>query len=102
MSSTERQKRLLEEFEQARTSIREFITSRSERERTALSTGATDQWTAGELLTAIRFWMDYMVRAHGIFPTRRDAASSRGLWCRAGGRIGRASRLGLGAARLGL
>ena len=76
MTSTERQKRLLEEFEQARTAIREFITSRSERERTALSTGATDQWSAGELLTAIGFWMDYMVRAHGIFSTRRDAASS--------------------------
>ena len=67
MTSTERQKRLLEEFEQARTAIREFITSRSERERTALPTAVADQWSAGELLTAIGFWMDYMVERMEYF-----------------------------------
>ncbi|MGO8948753.1 MAG: rhodanese-like domain-containing protein [Ktedonobacterales bacterium] len=67
MTSTERQKRLLEEFEQARTAIREFITSRSERERTVLSTAIPDQWSAGELLTAIGFWMDYMVERMEYF-----------------------------------
>ena len=67
MTSTERQKTLLEEFEQARTAIREFITSRSERERTMPSTGMVDQWSASELLTAIGFWMDYMVERMEYF-----------------------------------
>jgi rhodanese-related sulfurtransferase len=67
MTSTERQKRLLEEFAQARTAIRAFITSRSEHERTALSTPTADQWSAGELLTAIGFWMDYMVERMEYF-----------------------------------
>jgi rhodanese-related sulfurtransferase len=61
MSSTEWQTRLLAEFEQARTAIREFIATRSAQERTVLSTDTPDQWSAGELLTAIGFWMDYMV-----------------------------------------
>jgi rhodanese-related sulfurtransferase len=67
MTSTERQKKLLNEFEQARTAIREFITSRSERERLSLSAGGADQWSAGELLTAIGFWMDYMVERMEYF-----------------------------------
>jgi phage shock protein E len=67
MTSTERQKGLLEEFEQARTAIREFITSRGERELTVLSTATADQWSAGELLTAIGFWMDYMVERMEYF-----------------------------------
>jgi rhodanese-related sulfurtransferase len=67
MTSTDRQKRLLEEFEQARTVIREFITSRSERERTVGSTDMPDQWSAGELLTATGFWMDYMVERMEYF-----------------------------------
>jgi rhodanese-related sulfurtransferase len=67
MTSTDRQKRLLEEFELARTAVREFITSRSERERTALSSDQLEQWSAGELLTAIGFWMDYMVERMEYF-----------------------------------
>jgi phage shock protein E len=92
MTSTERQKRLLEEFEQARTAIREFITSRSERERTALSTDLPDQWSAGDLLTAIGFWMDYMVQRMEYFqrgetpPTHVDfdAVQARALTQQAG------------------
>jgi rhodanese-related sulfurtransferase len=65
MVSTGRQESLLAEFEQARAAIREFIASRSERERTA--NGTPDQWSASELLTAIGFWMDYMVERMEYF-----------------------------------
>jgi rhodanese-related sulfurtransferase len=67
MTSTERQQKLLNEFEQARTAIREFITSRNERERVPLAADGSDQWSAGELLTAIGFWMDYMVERMEYF-----------------------------------
>src|SRR6478672_5627625 len=65
MTSTARQQELLAEFEQSRTAIREFVASRDERERTA--SGTPEQWSAGDLLTAIGFWMDYMVERMEYF-----------------------------------
>ena len=65
MPSTARQQSLLAKFAQSRDAIREFVASRSEHQRTA--PGAPDQWSASELLTAIGFWMDYMVQRMEYF-----------------------------------
>lgn len=75
MSGTARQESLLAEFERAREAIREFVASRSEQEWTA--SGTPEQWSASELLTAIGFWMDYMVERMEFF--RRGEPAPTGV-----------------------
>jgi rhodanese-related sulfurtransferase len=65
MPSTSRQQSLVAEFEQSRAAIRDFVASRNQQERSAR--GTPEQWSASELLTAIGFWMEYMVERMEYF-----------------------------------
>lgn len=60
MSETSPREQLLTLFAQTRQAVGGFIASRGEAERRATH-GASDGWSAPELLTAIAFWMDYTV-----------------------------------------
>jgi rhodanese-related sulfurtransferase len=60
MAETARRDSLLELFAETRDVIGEFVASRSAAERQAAA-GTSEQWSAGELITAIAFWMDYTV-----------------------------------------
>ena len=65
MAEYARRDSLLALFEQTRGVMREFVASRGEQERRP--SGIADQWSAAELLTAIAFWMEYMIARMEFF-----------------------------------
>ena len=68
MAGTARRDSLLDQFGQTGDTIMEFVASRSSAERQAAgATGTPDHLSAGELLSAIAFWMDYTVERMGFY-----------------------------------
>jgi phage shock protein E len=65
MSEPTQRERLLALFHQTENAIDDFVSSRTLDE--LQEHGQVDQWSAGDLLTAIAFWMDYTVERMGYF-----------------------------------